>query len=59
MTSKQVATIATLPSKEILLGKVMGGVQGPLYGLMYMVNAPTRGLMVALQERIKQLEGVK
>lgn len=59
LTSKQVATIATLPSKEILLGKVMGGVQGPLYGLMYMVNAPTRGLMVALQERIKQLEGVK
>ncbi len=59
LTTKQVATIATLPSKEVLLGKVMGGIQGPLYGLMYMVNAPTRGLMVALQERIKQLEGVK
>jgi large subunit ribosomal protein L10 len=58
LTPKQVATIATLPPREVLLGKVMGGVQGPLYGLMYMVNAPTRGLMVALQERIKQLEGV-
>ena len=56
---KEIAVIATLPSKQILIGKVMGGIQGPLYGLMYMVNAPTRGLMVALQERIKQLEGVK
>jgi large subunit ribosomal protein L10 len=56
---KDVATLATLPSKKELIAKVMGGVQGPLYGLMYMINAPARGLLVALQERMKQLEGVK
>lgn len=54
-----VATLATLPSKKVLISKVMGGIQGPIYGLMYMVNAPMRGLLVALQERMKQLEGVK
>ncbi len=54
----EVATIATLPSREILLGKVMGGIQGPLYALMNQVNAPLRGLMTVLQGRIKQLEGV-
>jgi large subunit ribosomal protein L10 len=56
---KDVTTLAALPSKKVLLGKVMGGVQGPLYGLMYMVNAPSRGLLIALQQRMKQLEGVK
>jgi large subunit ribosomal protein L10 len=59
LTPKEVSTIATLPSREVLLGKVMGGVQGPLYALMNQVNAPLRGLMTVLQERMKQLEGVK
>jgi large subunit ribosomal protein L10 len=59
LTPKEVATIATLPSRDVLLAKVMGGVQGPLYALMNQVNAPLRGLMTVLQERMKQLEGVK
>jgi large subunit ribosomal protein L10 len=59
LTPKEVSVIATLPSREILLGKVMGGVQGPLYALMNQVNAPLRGLMTVLQGRMKQLEGVE
>jgi large subunit ribosomal protein L10 len=58
LTPKEVATIATLPSREVLLAKVMGGVQGPLYALVYQVNAPLQGLVNVLQGRIKQLEGV-
>jgi large subunit ribosomal protein L10 len=58
LTSKEVSTIATLPSREVLLAKVMAGVQGPLYALLHQVNAPLQGLMVVLQGRIKQLEGV-
>jgi large subunit ribosomal protein L10 len=58
LTPKEVATIATLPSRQILLGRVMGGIQGPLYALMNQVNAPLRGLVTVLQGRIKQLEGV-
>ena len=59
LTAKEVATIATLPSREVLLGKVMGGIQGPLYALVYQINAPLQGLMTVLQGRIKQLEGAK
>jgi large subunit ribosomal protein L10 len=59
LTPKEVATIATLPSRQVLLGRVMGGIQGPLYALMNQVNAPLRGLVTVLQGRIKQLEGVK
>jgi large subunit ribosomal protein L10 len=59
ITAKEVTTIATLPSREVLLAKVMGGVQGPLYALMNQVNAPLRGFMTVLQGRIKQLEGAK
>ncbi|HSW57524.1 MAG TPA: 50S ribosomal protein L10 [Dehalococcoidales bacterium] len=59
LNPQEVKALAALPSRKVLIGKVMGGIQGPLYGLMYMVNAPVRGLMVALQERMKQLEGVK
>jgi large subunit ribosomal protein L10 len=58
LTPKEVSTLATLPSREILLGKVMGGIQGPLYALVYQMNAPLQGLMTVLQGRIKQLEGV-
>jgi large subunit ribosomal protein L10 len=59
LTPKEVATIATLPSRQVLIGRVMGGIQGPLYALMNQVNAPLRGLVTVLQGRIKQLEGVK
>jgi large subunit ribosomal protein L10 len=59
ITPAEVATIAVLPSREVLVAKVMGGIQGPLYGLLNQINAPLRGLAVVLQGRIKQLEGVK
>ncbi len=59
LTPAEIATIATLPPKEQLIAKVMGGIQGPLYGLLNQVNAPLRGLAYVLQGRIKQLEGVK
>lgn len=59
LTPAEVAQIATLPPREQLIAKVMGGIQGPLYGLLNQVNAPLRGLAYVLQGRITQLEGVK
>ncbi|MBN1189295.1 MAG: 50S ribosomal protein L10 [Dehalococcoidales bacterium] len=58
LTPEEVATIATLPSRQVLIGKVLGGIQGPLYAFMNQLNAPLRGLVTILQGRIKQLEGV-
>jgi large subunit ribosomal protein L10 len=59
LTAKEVSAIALLPPREVLVAKVLGGIQGPLYGLLNQVNAPFRGLANVLQGRIKQLEGVK
>ena len=59
LNAKEVAQLATLPPREVLIAKVMGGIQGPLYGLLNQVNAPLRGLAYVLQGRIKQLEGAK
>jgi large subunit ribosomal protein L10 len=58
LSPQEVSTIATLPPREVLIAKMMGGIQGPLYGLLNQVNAPLRGLAYVLQGRIKQLEGV-
>jgi large subunit ribosomal protein L10 len=59
LTPGEVSQIASLPSREVLIAKMMGGIQGPLYGLLNQINAPLRGLANVLQGRIQQLEGVK
>ena len=43
-----VKSIANLPSREELVAKVVCGLSGPLYGLVNVLNANIRGLVVAL-----------
>lgn len=43
-----VKSIASLPSREELIAKVVGGMAGPLYGIVNVLNANIRGLAVAL-----------
>ncbi len=43
-----IKSIAALPSKEELVAKVVGGLSGPLYGLVNVLNGNIRGLAVAL-----------
>ena len=57
LTSEDVETLSTLPSREILLAKVLGGMQGPIITLVGCLTTPIRGIIGALQARIKQLEG--
>jgi len=57
LSSADVANLATLPSREILIAKVLGGLQSPIYGLVNCLASPMRGFMGVLQARIKQLEG--
>ncbi len=56
LKASDVATLATLPSRDVLIAKVMGGLQSPIYALVSVLNAPIRGVAIALQARIKQLE---
>jgi len=57
LTSEDVVTLSTLPAREILLAKVLGGMQSPIVTLVGCLTTPLRGIMGALQARIKQLEG--
>ena len=57
LTSADVATLATLPSREILIARVLAGMQSPVVTLISCLAAPMRGVIGVLQARIKQLEG--
>jgi large subunit ribosomal protein L10 len=57
LTAQEVNSIATLPSREVLLAKVVGGMQAPIWGLVNCLASPLRGLTGVLQARIEQLEG--
>lgn len=56
LTPAQVNSLTTLPAREILIAKVLGGMNGPISGLMNCLASPMRGIMGVLQARIKQLE---
>ena len=57
LTSGEVMTLATLPSREVLIAKVVGGMKSPFWGLVGCLASPIRGFVGVLQARIKQLEG--
>jgi large subunit ribosomal protein L10 len=57
LTADEVKAIATLPSREALLAKVVGGMQSPIYALVHCLNAPLQGMVGVLQSRVRQLEG--
>jgi large subunit ribosomal protein L10 len=55
--SQGIQTLAKLPSKEVLLAKVVGGFQAPLYGLVNVMQGPLRKLVYVLAA-IKDKKGV-
>jgi len=57
LTSKDVKTLSTLPSREVLLAEVLGKMQTPIVALLSHLGSPVRGFARILQARIKQLEG--
>ena len=57
LTSKEVMTLSTLPPREVLLAKIMGGMQAPILILLGQLATPIRGFISLLQARIQQLEG--
>jgi len=57
LTAEDVGTLSRLPSREILLAKVLGGMQSPITALVNCLTTPIRGIIGGLQARIQQLEG--
>jgi large subunit ribosomal protein L10 len=56
LTVRELETLAKLPSREVLLAKMLGAMQSPIYGLVNVLAGPMRGLAQVLQGRINQLE---
>ncbi len=56
MKPAEVQVLATLPSREVLLAQVVGGLQSPIAGLVYTLSSTIQGLATVLDGRIKQLE---
>ena len=54
LPADKVVALAKLPSKDELLGKVVAGVQSPLYGLSGVLHGLLRGLVGALSAIEKQ-----
>jgi len=52
----QIQMLTTLPSREELLAKVVGGIQAPLYGLAGTLAAIMRSFLYVLNARAQQLE---
>lgn len=52
----RVDEIASLPSRDVLIAKVVGGMTSPLYNIVGVLAAPTRSLLYVLQARASQLE---
>lgn len=57
LSLEEVETLSKLPPREILLARVVGGIQSPISALVGRLSAPMTGLVGVLQSRIKQLEG--
>ncbi len=47
--------VADLPSREVLLGQVVGGIQAPVTGLVTVLSGTLRGLVNVLDARKNQL----
>jgi large subunit ribosomal protein L10 len=56
VAASRIDEIASLPSRDVLLGKVVGGMSSPLYNIVGVLAAPTRSLLYVLQARASQLE---
>ncbi len=56
LSAAQVDALAALPSRQVLIGRVLGGLAAPIYGLVNSLTSPMLGLVWALQARIQQME---
>ena len=58
LTLEEVNNLATLPSKEELIARLMGQLNAPAAGLVYVLNANIAGLARVLQRHVENLEKV-
>ena len=59
MSSSEVASLATLPSFDVLRSQVLGAITAPLTTIVALLNAPLQNLIGLIDARIEQLGGAE
>lgn len=54
VNANDIMVLASLPPKEVLIAQVLGGMKAPMAGLVNVLNANIRGLVVALNAIAEQ-----
>lgn len=54
---EDVSVLSTLPSRDVLVAQVIGGIQAPIASFIYVLNGTLAGLLTVLQGRVEQLKG--
>jgi large subunit ribosomal protein L10 len=55
LPAEEVVTLASLPTREVLLAKLIGQLQAPIGSLHNVINSPLRGLMSILHSRTQTI----
>lgn len=56
LSAEEVSNLAALPSREVLLGQVLGGLNAPVAGLVNVLAGTVRSLLNVLQAQARKLE---
>jgi large subunit ribosomal protein L10 len=56
LTAQEIAALANIPSREILLGRLVSHLFSPLQSLHFLLSSPMRGLVYVLKAREEQLQ---
>jgi large subunit ribosomal protein L10 len=59
LSAAQVAALAALPPRDVLIARLLAQMNAPLTGLVTVLTGPVRGLAVVLQRRAEQLEAAE
>jgi large subunit ribosomal protein L10 len=54
LSADEVAALASLPPKEVLIAQLIAGLQSPIRSLHNILNSPLQGLLNVLQNRIQK-----
>lgn len=56
LSNEEVADLVNLPSREVLLGRVLGQMNAPITGLVMVLAGTLRGLLNVLQAQARKME---
>ncbi len=57
LSAEEVAALAELPPKEVMVARLLGQLNAPLYRLVRALNSPIAGLATVLQRRVEAMQG--